>query len=347
MKNFAIGAGHTLVGYGTGANGYVNEGEYVRQITPLVVRYINELGHNAKEFRVDKSNSYENEDCYIRSEQVNAWGANVYCEIHLNSYSKASANGTEVLVLNENCNGAKAYAKRVNYNLYEALGTVDRTNGKGYKTQELIVLRKTNMDAILVECFFCSNIEDCNKSDIDKIARAIAEGLVGAKLPKKDQWIKDDIGWWYKHADGSYTKNERELINTKWYYFDERGYMKKGKITDPKGNMFYCDEDGSMVEKRWIKIDNLWYYFGQAGYMYKDMWYEEYNKKYHFDKDGVMATGIKEIEGKTYRFNNSGYLECEVEISTDHQKCEVEKNDLKNKNKELEDKLNKVKEAIK
>lgn len=39
------------------------------------------------------------------------------------------------------------------------------------------------------------------------------------------KWIKDSMGWWYRHSDGSYTTNDWEYIAGEWYYFNKQGYM--------------------------------------------------------------------------------------------------------------------------
>ena len=44
--------------------------------------------------------------------------------------------------------------KKVNESICKELGTFDRTYGTGYKESGLIVLRKTNMPAILIEPLF-------------------------------------------------------------------------------------------------------------------------------------------------------------------------------------------------
>lgn len=81
-------------------------------------------------------------------------------------------------------------------------------------------------------------------------------------------WIKQEGKWWYKHDDGSYTKNGWEQIDGKWYKFDEQGYMQSGWQawgTDSTGNTawYYLGEpgDGSMKTSEWIKDDNGKYYF--------------------------------------------------------------------------------------
>lgn len=172
----AISVGHTASGYGGGAIGYLNESNETRIIAPLLQSYLRSLGHDTKIFQIDKSNSYEYEDCYLRANQANSWGADLFIEIHLNSFSSESANGTEVIIY-PNDTAAISYAVKINNNICSILNTFDRTFGAGYKTSELIVLSNTTMPAILVEPLFCSNASDSSKYNADKIARAIANGI--------------------------------------------------------------------------------------------------------------------------------------------------------------------------
>ena len=69
------------------------------------------------------------------------------------------------------------------------------------------------------------------------------------------EWIKQDGKWWYKHSDGSYTKQDFEYIDGNWYYFDYQGYMVTGWLYltstgfnyrfDSNGHMYHdCVEDG-------------------------------------------------------------------------------------------------------
>ena len=64
----------------------------------------------------------------------------------------------------------------------------------------------------------------------------------------KASWQKDSKGWWYRHADGSYTKNGWEKINGKYYLFNTSGYMLTG-WQQVKGTWYYMDASGAMISK--------------------------------------------------------------------------------------------------
>ena len=64
----------------------------------------------------------------------------------------------------------------------------------------------------------------------------------------KGEWIQDDIGWWYEHSDGSYTKCDWEKIDGEWYYFDYKGYMVTGWLHLTSNNQdYYFYSDGKMA----------------------------------------------------------------------------------------------------
>lgn len=59
-------------------------------------------------------------------------------------------------------------------------------------------------------------------------------------------WLQDSVGWWYCNADRSYTVNNWQFIDNKWYYFNEVGYMKTGWILW-NSKWYYCGTDGAML----------------------------------------------------------------------------------------------------
>lgn len=99
-------------------------------------------------------------------------------------------------------------------------------------------------------------------------------------------WIRESNGkWWYRHADGSYTKNAWEYINGKWYHFDKYGWMRTG----------------------WIRLDGKWYYLTANGDMATG-WHKISDKWYYLKNNGAMAVGWTEIDSLWYYFDNSGAM---------------------------------------
>lgn len=80
----------------------------------------------------------------------------------------------------------------------------------------------------------------------------------------KPAWQKDSKGWWYRHADGSYTTSGWEKINGKYYLFNASGYMMTG----------------------WQKVDGKWYYMYESGAMAANTWIGNY----YVGADGAMRT---------------------------------------------------------
>lgn len=97
-------------------------------------------------------------------------------------------------------------------------------------------------------------------------------------------WKKNNKGWWYQRADGTYPKNEWEKIKGKWYHFDSKGYMQTG----------------------WIHLKNKWYFLKSSGAMATG-WIKDENKWYYLLDDGAMVTGKR--TNITATFNSSGVLQ--------------------------------------
>lgn len=141
-------------------------------------------------------------------------------------------------------------------------------------------------------------------------------------------WIKDDTGWWYRNADGSYSKSCWSQIDNKWYYFDADGYMKTGWIQD-NGVWYYLKDDGTMLTNDWAKdsvgwyymgedgkpitnwhqIDGVWHYFQSDGLMLVDDWAEDSIGRYYMDENGRASVGWLQLNEKHYYFNTDGVMQ--------------------------------------
>lgn len=124
---------------------------------------------------------------------------------------------------------------------------------------------------------------------------------------KSGSWIKASNGkWWYKHSDGTYTKNGWEYIDGYWYHFDSNGYMQIS-WQEISGKWYHFDAYGHM-DTGWKYIADYWYYFGSDGAM-RLSWQIIDGKDYHFDSKGHMDTGWQYIAGYYYYFDSDGIMQ--------------------------------------
>jgi len=210
----------------------LDESNCTRVIGALVVEHLQEKGHTVNLLRVDENNNYNFEDCYVRANEANGIAdisdIELYVEIHINA---GGGTGPEVCVTGKP-DVANQYATKVSSALSGALNLTNR----GVKTRSLIVLNKTIMPAILVECLFADS-DDADIYDPEVIARAIVDGLVGvessSKVELKLGWNLNNVGWWFCTDE----------IN-KYYYTAESGWK------EIDGDWYY-DE-----------YDKFWYYLG-------------------------------------------------------------------------------------
>lgn len=125
-------------------------------------------------------------------------------------------------------------------------------------------------------------------------------------------WIQGADGrWWYRHADGSYTVNNWELIDGKWYFFDGDGWMKTGWI-QWAGGWYYLEPSGSM-KTGWLYWENNWYYLNANGLM-QIGWLKENEKWYFLASNGSMVTGYRRLGGIDYHFEANGQLSYDASI---------------------------------
>ena len=96
---------------------------------------------------------------------------------------------------------------------------------------------------------------------------------------KRNKWILSGGRWWYRHEDGSYTKSDWEMIDSKQYYFDASGWMVTGWQVIEE-NTYYFNNNGAMVSNQWIGD----YYLKSNGQMAVEEWVE--NGKYYVDETG-------------------------------------------------------------
>ena len=113
------------------------------------------------------------------------------------------------------------------------------------------------------------------------LSAALIMGLYAG--PAFAEWVESRTGIWNYVQDGQ-NKTGWQLIEGKWYFFNEEGIMQTG----------------------WLQYEGKWYFLGVNGPMCSgwlrgtgvDEWY-------YFGSDGDMVTGVAQINGKIYYFGTS------------------------------------------
>ncbi|OUM86641.1 MAG: hypothetical protein BAA01_11570 [Bacillus thermozeamaize] len=179
------------------------------QFNSAVARYVaDELLHGYEDVEIlfthDDSRDVPLKE---RTDKANAWGADLFVSIHANAAGIggwSDAQGIETYVYKTLPQKAVAVAAAVQNHLVKTTGRRDR----GVKTADFHVLRETRMPAILVECGFMTNREECEllKSDAyrRKCAEAIVAGIVEVYGLKPKQPVQepatDGVSVWAREA---------------------------------------------------------------------------------------------------------------------------------------------------
>ena len=109
-------------------------------------------------------------------------------------------------------------------------------------------------------------------------------------LPSNVNWQRDAKGWWIQNPDGTYPKAQWLLLNNRWYYFNQEGYMLTGWLLYNNAWYYFEEKEGGEQGKMsvgWKEIRGFWYYFS-----------EEVGAE-----NGKMRTGWQEVKGKWYYLN--------------------------------------------
>lgn len=112
--------------------------------------------------------------------------------------------------------------------------------------------------------FSSSNgVTDRNYSPLDRVAWE----LMCEVSSKAGRWIAVGNDYWYcHHTTLDYTANDWELIDGKWYHFNENGWM----------------------DRQWLCLEGDWYWLGWDGSRRENTWETILGKDYHFGSDGKM-----------------------------------------------------------
>ena len=85
----------------------------------------------------------------------------IFISLHANTFSNASARGTETYVAKNASAISKDFAKVLNNNIVKAMKEIDpASKDRGVKSENFTVIYKASMPSVLVEYGFYSNLDD-------------------------------------------------------------------------------------------------------------------------------------------------------------------------------------------
>lgn len=186
-----IDAGHG--GWDSGAIGYDDEGNevvYESEANLTIAEYAYEYLRRNKVTvymtrQRDKAlGDTEIEDLLERSEFANDKEATLFVSIHNNSFTDSEATGTEVLYADtDNKLNYGIKSKDLAQNILKPLVKATGLNDRGVKNSpKMVVLNRTDMPSVIVECAFVSNPMDRellqDEDSMRDIGYAIGEGIV-------------------------------------------------------------------------------------------------------------------------------------------------------------------------
>ena len=96
-------------------------------------------------------------------------------------------------------------------------------------------------------------------------------------------WVKNQKGYWYQFADGSWAVGWKK-IDGKWYYFDADGYRVHG----------------------WAKVNGYWYYLNPTDGVMLTGWLDYKGKRCYLDKSGKALCNWYRFDAECYATETDG-----------------------------------------
>lgn len=297
MKLYII-AGHGAGDSGACGNGF-QEAERVRALCSKIKAY----GGDSVVYLDPSKNWYATKGLYSLS--IN--GSDCLLECHMDS-GGAGAKGSHVIIPS-GVGGADKYDNALaNFVSSVFPGRANKIVERS-DLQNCNISKRRGINYRLCEYGFISSAEDVKifNSRLDDIAIGTlkAFGITSHKVG----WNKDNKGWWYCYANGTYPKSQWLKLDT-WYYFGKDGYAYRNKwVKHSDGKWYYLGDDCRMYANQWVKYKDEWYYFDTSGVMVTSKWVVWKDKKYYMKEDGIMAHDETiEINETEYTFDSNGLV---------------------------------------
>ena len=124
-------------------------------------------------------------------------------------------------------------------------------------------------------------------------------------------WHQETNGdWYFFDFDSGYAKQGLFTYGGKTYYFAPNGVMAANRILSLDHSVWKFDENGYGKElgrnySGWLRDDKGWWFRLPDGRWVSNNWYQDKGKWYFFDPEGYMVTGLRDINGTMYYFDEA------------------------------------------
>ncbi len=177
-----LNAGHGIAGSNSiGAKSIICESTENRNVVKKLTEYLISQGHTVVDCTIDYPNNAS--DCINKIvTKANSTNMDLFVSIHFNAgANNVSGNGvttgTEVYTYSAT-SSSNATAKRI----VDKIATLGFRNRGLKHSTSFGVLRSTKAPAILVECCFVDDKDDCDLYKVDLMAKSIAEGILNTTI---------------------------------------------------------------------------------------------------------------------------------------------------------------------
>jgi len=117
-------------------------------------------------------------ELHDRPAYANNVNASLFVSIHANSYDVSTANGTEIYYCKSNNGDSYGItSEQLANNILDSMMSEIDTRNRGVKTANYVVIKESEMPAVLVELGFLTNPSDMKKMADDNYQNAIAVGI--------------------------------------------------------------------------------------------------------------------------------------------------------------------------
>ena len=178
IRKVNIHAGHTSSkGKSQGAVGFLNESDEARKVVKQVIKLLKKDGCTVYDCTAEGTSERDNLHRIV--EKCNAHNVDIDVSIHFNS-GRCDSKG------DGKTGGVEVYAKSlidkrgdIAKDICKRIASLGFTNRGAKTSNNLYVLNYTYAPAILVECCFVDDKDDCTLYDYKEMAKRIAWGIVG------------------------------------------------------------------------------------------------------------------------------------------------------------------------